>query len=497
MGLEVVISLLGTLLTTVFIARIIGPTRLGYFNLVFWLTSITCSVGSLGIPLTTFKYMGEFLGSGQKELARAVFYHSLRAQALISSVLSVAGLVAVFTVVDPPHRIYSVFLVLSIVPNMLTFVPSQANTAAENSALNTRGAFVAGVINVLTVGLSLFLGWDLIGIAAGILLSRSAELVVKIVPVFRSMSTVQHIPIPGDIRKRMYTFSGISTGLMILQIVVWDRSDIIFLKILQSDIRQLTFFSLCFSIADRLMRLPQSFANALSATQMAEFGRDKNNLFKITSQAATYVLMAALPLLVGVACIAGPLVSVAYGDKYLPAIPVLIVVSLFTIPKAMLAPAQTLLYSTEELWFLLKWSLLAGFVNVGFDLGLIPSHGAMGAAWANGLAQSLAAIAIWWRVLVRYPVPLQRTVLTRIVVATLAMALAVVAVVVSPFSASFRLVLAIPTGAIVFLIMTRVLAVLQQEDRRRLLVLGAMVPTGVRPVFNRFINFLAPVRSAG
>ena len=66
MVLEVVITLVSTLLTTVAIARVIGPTRLGYFNLVFWLTSITCSVGSLGIPLTTFKYMGEFLGGGKK-----------------------------------------------------------------------------------------------------------------------------------------------------------------------------------------------------------------------------------------------------------------------------------------------------------------------------------------------------------------------------------------------------------------------------------------------
>src|SRR5579862_6256715 len=80
MGLEVLITLVCTLLTTVVIARVIGPTRLGYFNLIFWLTSITCSVGSLGIPLTTFKYMGEFLGGGKKELARAVFFYNLWAQ---------------------------------------------------------------------------------------------------------------------------------------------------------------------------------------------------------------------------------------------------------------------------------------------------------------------------------------------------------------------------------------------------------------------------------
>src|ERR1700686_5666812 len=110
MGLEVVITLVSTLLTTVVIARVIGPTRLGYFNLIFWLTSITCSVGSLGIPLTTFKYMGEFLGAGKKELARAVFFYNLRAQTVVASILSAIGIILIFTIVDSQNRPYSVLL---------------------------------------------------------------------------------------------------------------------------------------------------------------------------------------------------------------------------------------------------------------------------------------------------------------------------------------------------------------------------------------------------
>jgi len=242
MGLEVVITLVCTLLTTIVIARAIGPTRLGYFNLVFWLTSITCSVGSLGIPLTTFKYMGEFLGGGQKELARAVFFYNLRAQTVIAWVLTAIGMIAVFTIVDPAYRLCSALLVLSMVPNMITFIPSQANSAAENAALNTRGAFVGAIVYVVAVALSLSLGWNLIGIAAGVLVYRTAELAAKILPVLKVMRAVPRIPLPSTIRKRMFSFSGLSTGLMILQIVIWDRSDIIFLKLLQPDIRQLAFF---------------------------------------------------------------------------------------------------------------------------------------------------------------------------------------------------------------------------------------------------------------
>jgi O-antigen/teichoic acid export membrane protein len=492
MGLEVVITLVCTLLTTVVIARVIGPTRLGYFNLIFWLTSITCSVGSLGIPLTTFKYMGEFLGGGKKELARAVFFYNLWAQTVIACVLTAIGMVAVFTLVDPAYRVCSILLVLSMVPNMITFVPSQANSAAEDAALNTRGAFVGAIVYVFAVAASLLLGWNLIGIAAGVLLYRTAELAVKTVPVLKSMKSVPKLPLPREIRKRMFSFSGLSTGLMILQIVIWDRSDIVFLKLLQPDIRQLAFFSVCFSVADRLMRMPQTFANALSATQMAEYGRDKDRLFRMTSKASTYVLLGTLPILVGLACIGRPFVRVMYGPQYLPAIPVFIVVALLSIPRAILTPAQTLLYSAEDLGFVLKWGCVAAAINVLLDLALIPSHGALGAAWANGVAQTFAAVTIWGRVLVRYPVRIDMPVVLRLAAATLAMAIIVLSIVAMPLSPLLKLSLAIPGGAIVFLITSRLFMVLQKDDRRRLLQLSALLPTPVSSSFNRLVDFLIP-----
>jgi O-antigen/teichoic acid export membrane protein len=491
-GLEVLITLVCTLLTTIAIARVIGPTRLGYFNLVFWLTSITCSVGSLGIPLTTFKYMGEFLGGGKKELARAVFFYTLWAQTAVAAALTAISMAAVFTMVNPEYRSCSALLVLSMVPNMITFVPSQANSAAENAALNTRGALVGAIVYVVAVAVSLLLGWNLVGIAAGVLLYRSAEMVVKIVPVFKSLETVKQIPLPAEIRKRMFSFSGFSTGLMILQIVIWDRSDIIFLKLLQPDIRQLAFFSVCFSVTDRLMRIPQTFANALSATQMAEYGRDKERLFKMTSEASMYVLLGALPILVGVACIGSPFVRVMYGSQYLPAIPVFIVVALLSIPRAILTPAQTLLYSAEDLGFILKWGFAAALINVLLDIAWIPTHGALGAAWANGLAQTFAAVSIWGRVLLRYPVRIDMPALLRLAAATLAMAVVVLSIMATPLIPVVKLSVAIPLGVVVFVVTSRIFMVLRKDDRRRLLVLSALLPTPVGSSFTRLVDFLVP-----
>jgi O-antigen/teichoic acid export membrane protein len=181
-----------------------------------------------------------------------------------------------------------------------------------------------------------------------------------------------------------------------------------------------------------------------------------------------------------------------YGPQYLAAIPVFVVVALLSIPKAILTPAQTLLYSAEDLGFILKWGCVAAAINVLLDLALIPSHGALGAAWANGVAQSFAALTIWGRVLVRYPVRIDVRVLLRLSAATLAMAIVVLGIVAMPFDPLMKLSVAVPAGIIVFLVTSRMFMVLQKDDRRRLLQLSALLPTPVGPSFKRLIEFLVP-----
>jgi len=181
-----------------------------------------------------------------------------------------------------------------------------------------------------------------------------------------------------------------------------------------------------------------------------------------------------------------------YGSQYLPAIPVFIVVALLSIPKAVLTPALTLLYSAEDLGFIMKWGGAAALINVLLDVALIPSHGAIGAAWANGIAQTFAALSIWARVLVRYPVRIDIPVVLRLAAATLAMAIVVLGIVAMPLSPLMTLGIAVPAGAIVFLVTSRMFMVLQKEDRRRLLVFSALLPTPVGSPFKRLVDFLVP-----
>ena len=483
--------MVGTFAITVATARVIGPRRLGYFNFVYWMVTIAGSLAAVGLPLTTLKYMSEYLGQGKQEIANAVFRQALKLQTLISIAISSIAVVAVLKLTLPEYRVISLFLALSIIPQMITFIPSQANVAAEDLRANTKGAAIGTVVNVTVVTLSLALGWDLLGIAIGVLLYRCAEMVAKLVPVLQKTQNGSVVPVPPELNRRMFRFSRQGAVLLLLQLVVWDRSDMIFLKLLQSDTRQLAFFSVPFSLVERLLLIPQPFVSALGASQMAESGRNKDKMVQFTGAASVYVLLLALPLLVGGALLSGPAIRLIYGLQYLPAVSVFAFAALFGIPKSVLGPAQNVLFSNEDLGFIIRWGVFAGVIDILLDLLLIPHHAALGAAIANGVGQAIAAAGIWTRAVKRFGVPINTRAVAKIFAATLLMAGAVTTsrILVSPVSV--QLLTSAIVGATVYFLLIRALRVLSDTDRNRLAVLRHNVPKRLHGTFDVLANFIA------
>ncbi len=173
LGLEMAFDIVSGLVTTFILARTFGPERLGYFNYVMWLTTLSGAIGSLGLPLTCRKYMAEFLGQGRPEMARAIFEYSFRRHALLSVLVTLFGVTMVFTLSDPLWRTVSLLQVLSVLPGMLRHVPSQANMAAENLKANVPGSIIGQSCHVGGVLLCIALGWDLAGIAASMFAARA------------------------------------------------------------------------------------------------------------------------------------------------------------------------------------------------------------------------------------------------------------------------------------------------------------------------------------
>jgi O-antigen/teichoic acid export membrane protein len=498
-GIELVFSLLVTFLTSVAVANFVGKdavgqARLGYFQLVVWSTNVTIAVGSLGLPATTRKYMAEYLNCGQPDVARATYLVTLKIQSFIALGIAVVGLAAVLFLVDPRYRVASLLLVAAMAPRIVASIPSMANNAAEVMRRNTGPSLAGGIATTVLTVFGLLVGCDLVGVAAALLVGNALECVLKLQSVENWSGNVARGMVSPELKKRMFTYSGQGLVLMLLNVVVWDKSDVWILKTMNNDLRQITFFSYAFNLTERILMIPASFGTSLAATMMAQFGRGQARLKEMTVDGARYALLVALPLLLGMACISRPLVLLLY-PHFAPMIATLAIVALMAIPKALVAAPTMLLQAIERQGFLIVWGCLCGAVDIGLDILLTPQYGANGAAIANGSAQAMAALGIWIYVWRTTGLHLKLGDFGRIMLSGAIMAVGVLAFirVVPGFVGMFG---AIALGAVIWMIALRVTGALKQEDVSRFLSVGGQFPAAVRPHWKRLIAWLAPAGAA-
>lgn len=489
---ELGVALFQRLIIGVPVARMIGPEQLGYFAYVQWLTTISGLVGTVGIPMAARKYIAEYMANGHPEIAARIYKYTWRLQLAITLVLVAIGMTLVFTVSDRNYLIPSAILVFSMLPRMLLLIPANANVAVENIRGNVPAAVGAATCEAMIVGVSLWQGWGLTGVAAAQAVSYLLELAGKTWSVRQWLSPAANgVTLPAELKRRMTRFSGQSMALMALNLVVWDRSDMVFLKMLNSDPRQVTFFHLAFTFVDRILVIPKSFAFSVGANMMVGYTRDREKLNHVTALAARYSLLFSAPVMLGLAAVSGPLMRMVYGEQYLPVIPVLMIGASLAVLKPLLDPPQYLLQAAEKQGFLIGWGVFCGLVNVALDVALIPLGAAQGAMWANGLAQALTIAGIWVKVSREFGIGLPWGALVKIVFSGVVMGAGVYWLGSLPWPPFLLLLLQVASGAVLYPLVLRMTGVLDQGDRRRLDQLASAVPRRLRRGAEALVNFVA------
>jgi O-antigen/teichoic acid export membrane protein len=413
---------------------------------------------------------------------------------MIAAGVLAAGLGLVFTIGDPAQRLISVLLVTAMAPRMIGFIPSQANNAAELMKRSTPPALIGGVLTVLLTLFSLWAGWDLPGVAASVLAGVVVETALKLYDVHRRLSPVPVGQISPELKRRMLSYSGQGLALMLLNVVVWDRSDMLILKTLNPDIKQVTFFSLAFNLTERVLMIPNAFLTSLGVTMMAQFGRGQQRLQELVISGTKYTILVALPLLAGMACLSGPLVSI-YGDRYQPLAPVLAICALLAIPKALANPPTALLQTTENQGFLIWVGCCCGVLDVVLDVLLTPHYGARGAAVANGAAQTAAAIATWVRVRGLFRLDLRLREFGRIVLSAAAMS-AVTLAISRSIPTYAGMALAFFAAVVTWFASLRVTRAVAKPDAERILTMGKVLPGRLRVVYGRLVGWLVEAGAA-
>lgn len=492
-GLETAISFMMTLVTSIAIARTLGPSKMGYIIYVTWIAQIVSSLGGMGIPETTRKYMAEFIGMGDHGTARYIYIRTLRLQMLLATVATAGILFWVLGDAHAEYKLASALVVLSIWPAMINFVSAQANVATEELSTNLPASVIATFVYFFAIIATVVLHWGVIGVGASMLVGRMVDFLVRLFPTMkRVLSWESTHAQPELLPKRMMSFAWKSIISMILALIVWNRSEIILLRHLCADIRQVAYYSVAFSMAERLLVGSMTFNSAIAATIFAQFGRDRSKLPAIAASSFRYLALTSIPLHFIAAALAAPALLLLYGNEYKGAAMVVTLAPLLCMPKAFIGPVQSLLESVERQSIIILATVLAGIADLSVAWSLIPAHGAVGACIGSGAAQVMAVGMMWAVGIHLYKVKLPWLLLFKVtVVSTLA---ALTAHYIANGLAPIWAILGGGSASLMVLFsLLYPMRVLEQEDHARLSTLTGMLPKPIAAPAKTLLSLLIRV----
>jgi O-antigen/teichoic acid export membrane protein len=497
--LDTLLALIVPQILSILVARKLGPSTLGPYAYVMWIASLTLVMGNFGVYSATRKYLGDAFGKAQWGLARRLVRGAVFLQSIVAGTFVLLGLTWVLLALPSSQRVYSSIAIISVIPALLMGIGSAVNSALESLASNVISSMLSITTHAVATLLTLGFDWGLEGLAAALLMSRCVDCVVRnylAAKGFRvrlqqattgSKESVDD-PIPRALRNEILGYCLQSSILMLLNVVVWSRSEMFFIKY-YCEPKQLAFFSIAFTFATLPKSLAGPFTTAATASLYAERGRNVERGQRVAEICVRYQALIVFPAAGGLAALSGPMIRVFYGTKYAQAAPVLAWAMVLGVIAPLAEPASDLLRAASKQRLLIYWTALAGLGVLALDWVLVRTYWAVGGAIANGLGQSIFTLGVVLLAMRQHGFRMQGLYLARLLTISGIMA-GSVAVLTMCLPDIGALLLGPILGAAVFLAGLRYGRVFDPEDGRYLSRLGAMVPGSLRPTVVRLFAWL-------
>jgi O-antigen/teichoic acid export membrane protein len=457
-------------------------------------------LGAAGVSAAARKYMADAAGQKQPGVFRALLRGGLVAQTAILALLTLVGLVWANVALPSDERVFASLAMIAILPGGVMYMATAINNAVQELRPNVVASIAAGFVHTVGMILTVVMGWGLVGLAVASLASRTCDCVV------RWLLTVARLPgylramgeaappagdrprLPPGMSRQFAVFVGESSILTTLSLVVWNRSEMLFLKH-YSAIEQVAYFSVAFGLSLLPGQLVGPFSRAAIVGVYAEHGRAEQAGLHVARVYWRYLVLMVMPASLGLAVLSGPLLSLLYGARYADAAPVLFVAGALSMFGPLASPATSLVTAAGGQRRLVTVGLVAAMATLALDYVLVRAYAAIGGAIANGLGQAISTLTI---VLVarRYAFRVASPFFLRVTGAALGMAV-VVAAAAYFLPAIVGVVLGPVLGAVAYCGFLRALRVVNGEDVERLLKAESLLPRRLRAPYRRLLGAVA------
>lgn len=492
--LDLILDFTVPVLTSVLVARAMGPLKLGAYGYILWVSQLALIVSNLGVPRAAARFLAEHIAKGEEDVARAVLRLALVLQTASAAAMVGLGLVWALLILPSHERVYAGLAIVSVFPAALMGIASAINTAREDFGANVIGSVTGMVTQAVGVLLTLAFGWDLTGLATSLLVARTVECLLRwvlararIEPGSR-LFQLRGAHLEAAKRREVLEFCWHATLLLLINLVVWNRSEMLFLRQF-CDLRQVAFFSIAFTFATIPTHIAGPFSRAAVATLYVEQSRSVRGAQEFAALVIRYMSLIVVPAAMGLAVVSGPLVRVFYGSAYAAAAPVLLAAALLGILGPLAEPATGLVTAAGGQSLLVRWGLVTAVVTLLLDVWLVGTHCAVGGAVANGCGQIISTLGVWMIARRRFGLSLPIRFLGSVSLAASLMLAAGASV--AHFTADPVSLVLVPTvGVLTYLTLLRQLRVLDADDARRLTNAVLLLPSGISVLCVRAISWI-------
>jgi O-antigen/teichoic acid export membrane protein len=489
--------MLGTFLSAVIAARVLGVSGSGATAYAVWLVLMIATIVDLGMSPAIVRYMSELRGRQDDDVAERLAGRLLRVLAVPVFIAAGAILASVFLVGDFGRTWLPVtsepasglgFEVLGSL--MAMYVAAQAFASYNYAYLRGNQDFhTIAKLTVASVALQIaFVGagsltFGTIGAVAG----YAAGQILPAVALFRLLR--RSGPLDITLQKRVGRYARYAWAANVANAFVWSRIEVFFLERYWGN-EAVAMFTVALVLTSLAAQGPVLLTTGVLSFLAEKHGRSDVNAMKEAFETGTRLLATlTFPACLGVAAIMPALLPLIYGNAFAPAIPAAIILAGAATIGATSVVATNLVQAVERSDFIFFSSLFGALVAIFAGFLLVPHFGVMGAAVARATIQATMVVVGLCFVArhLGYSLPLSS--LARLFLAA-SVAASIAAASVLTFGGPFSLLIAIPVAILAYIIGLRLTCALPSSDLARLAELVPALPQPLANFASHILHFV-------
>lgn len=385
------------MLTSIIIARHLGPTHFGAYSLVIWLVATGVVITNSGVASAVIKFVAELRGAGREGQIRSLLAWAWRVQGGFLVVVLLGG-TALFLLQGQrlmPGFNHSLLLVILLVTTALR-ASYMLNVGIAKGYENFRATAAIAVIVAPLNLLLILLVWWLDGPMEWFLGTFTASSFVfwwisrrQVAPLLPPAEARE--PLDEDMRRRLRSYTALVAVTVAVSFITASEVEVLFLTLFDSS-ASAGQFKVAFQLSSGALLLVPGVFGALLLPMMANaLAQGREVASRRLSMSTSYLVALTAPLVAFGVLFAHEIIALLYGAAFAPAAFVFAgCLAAGAIATACQA-ASSYLLGADRQRTLMTIVLACSVVKLGLDIVLIQRYGLGGAVAAYAATNALSS----------------------------------------------------------------------------------------------------------